>query len=83
MSDDLPALLGGSPLRPEGPPSWPPPEAADALAAAWRDGSAGRYVGGHVERLEQRLAELHGVGFALTCGSGTAPVAWTLRKLPG
>jgi perosamine synthetase len=78
---DLPALLGGTPVRPQGPPPWPPPDAADALAAAWRDGSAGRYVGGHIERLERRLADEHGVSFALSCGSGTFAVEVALRAL--
>jgi dTDP-4-amino-4,6-dideoxygalactose transaminase len=80
---DLPALLGGAPIRPEGPPSWPVPDeaVAAALADAWRDGSAGRYVGGHVERLEQRLAERHGLAFALTCGSGTFAIEAALRAL--
>ena len=80
---DLPALLGGPPIRPEGPPDWPP--AADAvgqaLQAAWRDGSWGKYQGGHVERLERRLAEMHGVAHAAVCSSGTLAVELALRAL--
>ncbi len=80
---DLPALLGGPPTRLEGPPDWPPPDAAvrDALAAAWRDASWGKYQGGRVERLERRLAELHGVAFAAVCSSGTLAVELALRAL--
>jgi dTDP-4-amino-4,6-dideoxygalactose transaminase len=82
-SESLPALLGGEPIRPEGPPDWPPidEDIAQALRAAWRDGSWGKYHGGHVECLEQRLAEMHGVGYALSCGSGTFAVELALRAL--
>jgi dTDP-4-amino-4,6-dideoxygalactose transaminase len=52
-----------------------------ALEAAYRDGSWGKYHGGHVERLEQRLAQEHGVAFALACGSGTFAVELALRAL--
>ncbi|HZY87154.1 MAG TPA: aminotransferase class I/II-fold pyridoxal phosphate-dependent enzyme [Gemmataceae bacterium] len=81
--ESLPALLGGQPVRPQGPPDWPPADDAvrEALAAAWRDGSWGKYHGGHVRRLEERLAALHGVEHALTCGSGTFAVELALRAL--
>ena len=80
---DLPALLGGPPIRPGGPPDWPPADDAvrEALQAAWRDGSWGKYQGGGVERLEQRLADLHDVGFAAVCSSGTLAVELALRAL--
>jgi len=82
-ADELPALLGGAPVRPQGPPDWPPPDDAvsAAVAAALRDGSWGKYSGGHVERLEQRLARDHGVAHALACGSGTFAVELALRGL--
>ncbi len=81
--DPLPALLGGPPLRPHGPPTWPPPDddVLRALEAAYRDGSWGQYHGGHCERLEQRLCAVHGVGHALLCGSGTYAVELALRAL--
>src|ERR1700676_373664 len=80
---DLPALLGGSQIRPEGPPDWPPEDAAvaQALQAAWRDGSWGKYQGGGVERLEQRLARDHRGPFAAVCSSGTLAVELALRAL--
>ncbi len=83
LPSDLPALLGGAAVRPQGPPDWPPPDEGvrAALEAAWRDGSWGRYHGGHVERLEERLAAAHGVAHALTCGSGTFAVELALRAL--
>jgi dTDP-4-amino-4,6-dideoxygalactose transaminase len=81
--DALPALLGGTPVRPQGPPEWPQADEAvlHALQAAYRDGTWGKYHGGHVERLEQALAACHAVEHALTCGSGTFAVELALRAL--
>jgi dTDP-4-amino-4,6-dideoxygalactose transaminase len=82
-SDDLPALLGGSAVRPQGPPSWRPadPEVLEALQAAYRDGSWGTYHGPNVERLEAALREYHQIDFALACASGTFAVELALRAL--
>ncbi len=76
-----PALLGGESIRPLGPPDWPLGDEAvlDALREAYADGSWGRYQGGRVARLEQHLAEMHGVEHVLTCGSGTFAVELALR----
>src|SRR5437764_2888 len=43
--DDLPALLGGPAVRPQGPPDWPPPDddVLQALHAAYPRGAWGRY----------------------------------------
>jgi dTDP-4-amino-4,6-dideoxygalactose transaminase len=83
MSADRPALLGGPAVRPQGPPDWPPADedVRAALESAWRDGSWGRYHGGHVARLEEWLATYHGVAHALSCGSGTFAVELALRAL--
>jgi dTDP-4-amino-4,6-dideoxygalactose transaminase len=83
LTMSLPALLGGTPIRPEGPPPWPPldEEVFAALQNAYRDGTWGKYHGGHVERLEERLAQYHEVGFAVTCASGTFAVELALRAL--
>jgi len=80
---DVPALLGGEAVRPQGPPDWPPPDDAvrQALEEAWRDGLWGKYHGGRVAALEARLAEFHGVPHALACGSGTFAVELALRAL--
>ncbi len=82
---DLPALLGGEPIRPQGPPDWPIADDAvrEAMLSAYRDGSWGRYHGGHVERLEARLSAEYGVAHALTCGSGTFAVELALRAVEG
>src|SRR5438132_9778194 len=78
-----PAIPDGSPLRPQGPPDWPFPDddVLQALQAAYRDGSWGKYHGTFVARLEERLALYHDVPFALTCGSGTFAVEMALRAL--
>ena len=60
------------------PPTRP---SAEALQDAWRDGSWGKYQGGHVERLEERLAREQGVPFAAVCSGGTLAVELALRTL--
>src|SRR5258708_2078278 len=82
-ADLRPALLGGSPLRPQGPPVWPlpDPEVLRALDAAYQDGSWGKYHGLYVERLAERLAEYHATEFVLPCASGTFAVELALRAL--
>lgn len=79
---ELPALLGGPAVRPQGPPDWPPAdeEVRQALDEAHRDGSWGKYHGGRVEILEQRLGEYHGC-HALACGSGSFAIELALRAL--
>ena len=83
MSSELPALLGGTPLRPEGPPAWPLPDAEvqDAVARAMASGEWGQYHGEHVCVLEAELAAFHEVPHALTCASGTLAVEVALRAL--
>ena len=80
----LPALLGGNPLRPAGPPEWPGPDDAvrDALLAAVADGSWGKYGSRHLDALQARLAALTGQPFALACASGTYAVELALRAVP-
>lgn len=81
---DLPALLGGTPVRPDGPPPWPPPDDPDARAAldaAVASGDWGKYHGEHVSALEADLAAFHEVPHALTCASGTLAVEAALRAL--
>jgi dTDP-4-amino-4,6-dideoxygalactose transaminase len=79
----LPAILGGEAIRPQGPPDWPLADDSvrEALHQAYADGSWGRYHGGHVARLERRLADDHRVDQVLTCGSGTFAVELALRAL--
>jgi perosamine synthetase len=70
-------------VLPEGPPGWPRVDEAvrAALEAAYADGSWGRYLGPHCERLRALLAEMHGVRHAWLCSSGTIAVELALRGL--
>jgi dTDP-4-amino-4,6-dideoxygalactose transaminase len=79
----LPALLGGAPIRPEGPPAWPVSDrdVELALQAAYADGSWGKYEGRYVPDLEDRLAAYHDLPHVLTVGSGTFAVETALRAL--
>jgi dTDP-4-amino-4,6-dideoxygalactose transaminase len=76
-------MLGGTPVRPAGPPDWPFPDAAveTALRLAVADGSWGKYHGPHVARLASLLAEYHQTSHAIPCSSGTAAVELALRGL--
>lgn len=80
---DRPALLGGEPVRPQGPPPWPPrdPAIEAALYAALAEGTWGQYQAGHVDRLEQEIRRLWNVAHVLCCGSGTYAVELGLRAL--
>ncbi len=77
------AIHGGPSEIPAGPPSWPlrDDDVQRALEQAVSDGSWGRYHGPHVERLEQLLAQMHQVPYALACCSGTVAVELALRGL--
>src|SRR5258707_6670563 len=83
MPSDVPALLGGTPVRPEGPPAWPlpDPDVSAALTAAVASGAWGQYHGEHVRGLEADLAAVHGVPHVMTCASGTLAVEAALRAL--
>ncbi len=83
MSSELPALLGGTPTRPDGPPAWPlpDPDVQAAVARAMASGAWGQYHGEHVCALEEELAAFHDVPHALACASGTLAVEAALRAL--
>jgi dTDP-4-amino-4,6-dideoxygalactose transaminase len=83
MSPHLPAILGGSPIRPQGPPDWPLPDedVQRSLGEVYSDGSWGKYFGRFIPRLEERLREYFGVEFVQTCASGTFAVELALRAL--
>jgi dTDP-4-amino-4,6-dideoxygalactose transaminase len=82
--DDEPlATGGGTPAVPAGPPAWPQPdeEVSAALAAAYADGSWGKYSGPYSERLSSLLGELCGAEHVWLCSSGTIAVELALRGL--
>jgi perosamine synthetase len=83
MSDVPLALDRGPPLLPAGPPAWPRPDedVRAALAAAYADGSWGKYAGPHGERLIALLQTLCGVPQVSLCSSGTIAVELALRGL--
>jgi len=84
FDDALPAILGGEPIRPEGPPSWPPAweEVSEALARSLREGDWGKYDGPNARLLADRLASYHQVEFVELCCSGTFAIELALRSLP-
>src|SRR5262245_50808246 len=77
------AIDGGQPEIPTGPPPWPQPDedVRAALAAAYADGSWGRYFGPHSERLCELLRSLCNVEHVWLCSSGTIAVELALRGL--
>lgn len=76
-------MLGGEPVRPQGPPLWPldDPAVKEAVGTALADGSWGRYHGAHCETLKEGLAAYHGCEHVVLCASGTAAVELALRGL--
>jgi dTDP-4-amino-4,6-dideoxygalactose transaminase len=76
-----PAVLGGTPIRPQGPPEWPKNDESvrAVIEQMSRSGDWGRYHGPHGPELSRRLAEFHNVEHALLCSSGTAAVELALR----
>lgn len=80
---EAPALLGGQPVNPDGPPNWPLPDldVRAALESIYADGSWGKYNGRAVVELEESLAAFVGVPHVATCASGTLAVEIALRAL--
>jgi len=78
---ERPAILGGLPVRPDGPPSWPRAdrEVDIAIRKLIESGDWGRYHGPHVPDLCRRLAEYQDVEHVLPCSSGTVAVELALR----
>lgn len=80
---NLPAILGGERLFPNGPPSGVPdsPLIFENLRKAFLEGSWSGYDTGHVTALEETLANLFEVEIAMTCASGTLAVEVALHAL--
>ncbi len=80
---DIPALLGGEPLFPKGPPDWPGtlPEVGNGLLEAWKSGTWGKYDGPLVEKLQETTAAFLGRRHALAVSSGTLGIELALKAL--
>ncbi|MBM79955.1 MAG: perosamine synthetase [Planctomycetaceae bacterium] len=83
MSSSQLAINGGQPVRPQGPPDWPPDdgEVREALIQAANDRSWGKYHGPHCGRLIDQLSAYHEGAHCVLCSSGTAAVELALRAL--
>lgn len=81
MPHDTPALLGGVPVRPDGPPIWPRRTAeTDAVLQSLREsGDWGRYHGPHSVQLISAISKSLQLEHAQLCASGTAAVELALR----
>jgi perosamine synthetase len=79
----LPAILGGKPIRPEGPPAWPPAweEVSRAVKQSLDEGGWGLYHGPNSRLLTERLSSYHDVEFVELCCSGTFAIELALRAL--
>ena len=80
---DLPALLGGDPVHPPGPPPWPSPrlnaDAGSVLARLCESAEWGRYHGPHGEALAGAMRDRLGAAAVRLCAGGTAAVELALR----
>jgi perosamine synthetase len=84
MNDQTrPAILGGEPICPQGPPAWPPAwdDALSAIRQSFEEKTWGDYHGPNSSRLAQRLATYHEVEFVELCCSGTFAIELALRAL--
>ena len=83
MTSSLPALLGGAPRWPAGPPAWPcpDPEIEEVFARAYREGWWGKYQAGQCDLLTPWLHAFLSVPHVLLCGSGNYAVELGLRAL--
>src|SRR5262245_3329794 len=79
----LPAILGGKPIRPEGPPAWPPAweEVSQAIKHSLDEGGWGLYHGPNTRLLAERLSSYHDVEFVELCCSGTFAIELAVRAL--
>lgn len=78
---DYPAILGGEPLFPAGPPLWPmhSDSVVAALDRAGQDGSWGRYNGPNCEQFREDLKRWATCDQIELCSSGTAASELALR----
>lgn len=82
-TQEKPAILGGAPCFPEGPPEWPfaDPAISQVLQQAQQTGLWGKYHGPCTEQLQQELADFHQTEEVILCSSGTVAIELALRGL--
>ncbi|WP_339733748.1 aminotransferase class V-fold PLP-dependent enzyme [uncultured Gimesia sp.] len=82
-SSEIPAILGGAPCFPKGPPEWPfiDPAINEVLQQAQQTGLWGKYHGPCSQQLQQELAAFHGTEEVILCSSGTVAIELALRGL--
>ena len=82
-TSQTPAILGGNPAFPAGPPDWPITDAEieQVFQDLLKTGDWGRYHGPHCGMLQEALKEYHGCRHAHLCASGTAAVELALRAV--
>ncbi len=80
--EELPAILGGKPIRPEGPPIWPISDSAirSAFATASESTSWGVYNGPMLRQLSQEIKEYFQIPFVIFCASGTLAIETVLKS---
>lgn len=83
QSSNLPAILGGQPSQPAGPPAWPFPdgEVLTALQDAFQSGNWGAYHGEYLPRLEEALKQHLQQPHVFTVSSGTMATEIGLKAL--
>ena len=79
--NNLPALFGGPPIRPEGPPDWPmdDPTVQAALQHAIDHRLWGKYHADACDELSERLGEYLSTENVMLCSSGTVAIELALR----
>ncbi len=83
FNENLPAILGGIPEFPEGPPGWPfqDDNIQKWLNKAYYDRSWGKYHGKYCNELINLISEYQESKHVMLCSSGTAAVELALRGL--
>lgn len=82
-ANSVPAILGGNPVRPQGPPVWPhqDEQVERALKECWSAGDWGRYHGQFLPRFQQLLEEYYQTSLITLCSSGSSAMELALRGL--